>query len=622
MKTRIVKIAAALFFLFFVSIVRKDVFADTQSKTITYDLSEDNVVNITYQINLVNEDPNSYIAKYTLSTGIEIITNISARMNDGQQLSYFVRKSDGAKTIEVIFPQPNRFQRDVNWTLSFSSNEPAKKIGKVREVTVPGFIGEQELSVIVKWPKKFGNTNYVSSSPSEVREENNKFVNIFTDPQIKDTGVFLSIGETQLYDFAYKYQLKNDESARMRANITLPPDYQNQQIFFNKADPEPDNTFRDEDGNYIIEYIIEPDEEYEVSITGTAQLTSTDGEFISEFEPDLYLKKDLYWETDNREIETLANEITAGKDSNFEKAQAIYDYVARELKYNENALTEIKRVRLGAAEVLKNKKDAICQEFTDLFVTLCRAAGVPSRMLAGYTTAGIGYDLPPNTLHAWAEFYSDDGSWIPVDPTWQSTSEGFNFFGNVGLNHFVLAIRGSDSENPPLVLSFISSDDTTDNLRINPVDVSAKRSGNIILDAEMPDEIATLKKSSGKITVFNDTNQILSDIYITVSSKQTSSSIIALEKSSAIFPGEIFETDFTVIPNKLFQAEPDVLNFVLSAVLGEAERMTLEERKTFDIKTNSFLIAGFLIFAAGFSVVVVFAAKSLIRKIRLRAKEK
>jgi hypothetical protein len=56
-----------------------------------------------------------------------------------------------------------------------------------------------------------------------------------------------------------------------------------------------------------------------------------------------------------------------------------------------------------------------CTEHTWLFVALCRAAAIPARPVYGLMYLGDGQ--PSFGYHAWAEV-ALDGSWLPLDPTW------------------------------------------------------------------------------------------------------------------------------------------------------------------------------------------------------------
>ena len=50
-----------------------------------------------------------------------------------------------------------------------------------------------------------------------------------------------------------------------------------------------------------------------------------------------------------------------------------------------------------------------CWDFSDCFVTLARAAGLPSRQVAGWLYGASG--------HVWAEFHIEGKGWQQVDPT-------------------------------------------------------------------------------------------------------------------------------------------------------------------------------------------------------------
>lgn len=106
------------------------------------------------------------------------------------------------------------------------------------------------------------------------------------------------------------------------------------------------------------------------------------------------------------EIREKAREITQGSDDCFEAVTKIstwiYSNVEYDLSYSDKVLTSDKVYKI---------KRGTCDEFTNLFLAMCRAVGMPARYVAGiiYSKEGWGY-------HAWAEVYLD--KWVPVDPTW------------------------------------------------------------------------------------------------------------------------------------------------------------------------------------------------------------
>ncbi len=92
-------------------------------------------------------------------------------------------------------------------------------------------------------------------------------------------------------------------------------------------------------------------------------------------------------------------------------------------------------------------------EFTDLFIALARAAGIPAREIVGYaytTNSRLRpLSLVADVLHAWPEYYdSEKQTWIPIDPTWANTTGGVNYFDKLDFNHITFAIHGFSSELP------------------------------------------------------------------------------------------------------------------------------------------------------------------------------
>ncbi|MDR1640591.1 MAG: transglutaminase family protein [Clostridiales bacterium] len=93
----------------------------------------------------------------------------------------------------------------------------------------------------------------------------------------------------------------------------------------------------------------------------------------------------------------------AGKDDT-EKAMVIMETVSRTLEYVSGS-TDTETTAAQAYE----KGTGVCQDFTHLFISLARLAGLPARYANGLVV-GEG------ASHAWAEIYSD-GCWTGYDPT-------------------------------------------------------------------------------------------------------------------------------------------------------------------------------------------------------------
>jgi hypothetical protein len=105
------------------------------------------------------------------------------------------------------------------------------------------------------------------------------------------------------------------------------------------------------------------------------------------------------------EIVALSREITRQARTDRDKVLAILEWLrpGQNVKYAGNVTGS----RYGTAAVLK-QGFGHCWDFSDCFVTLCRAANVPARQVGGWLYEQSG--------HVWAEVYYPEG-WQAYDPT-------------------------------------------------------------------------------------------------------------------------------------------------------------------------------------------------------------
>ncbi len=106
------------------------------------------------------------------------------------------------------------------------------------------------------------------------------------------------------------------------------------------------------------------------------------------------------------EIVKAAATAVAGEKNPYLKARRIYDWLVGQLSYAVAPRAE------GAAAMLKDKR-ADAFGYSVLYCALARAAGVPTRMVAGYLAGDAG---SPSRRHFWDEFYLESVGWVPVDP--------------------------------------------------------------------------------------------------------------------------------------------------------------------------------------------------------------
>lgn len=123
-----------------------------------------------------------------------------------------------------------------------------------------------------------------------------------------------------------------------------------------------------------------------------------------------YTQPEELIESDDQTIINIAQNLTEGESSYYDKALRIYNFVTAYLNY------QIQDEERGALWALENHAGD-CSEYSYLFAALCRAAGIPARVQAGFAFHYIGEAIQDG--HMWAEFYLENYGWIPVDATWR-----------------------------------------------------------------------------------------------------------------------------------------------------------------------------------------------------------
>ncbi len=120
-------------------------------------------------------------------------------------------------------------------------------------------------------------------------------------------------------------------------------------------------------------------------------------------------------------IAELAEEITAGLDSDYEKAHAIEQY------FTEEGFVYDAGYQKGAAEnaedFLLETRRGVCYEYATAMVLLCRAAGLPARYVQGYSlseqydSGETNYVIKGRNAHGFPEVYIAGYGWLSFEPT-------------------------------------------------------------------------------------------------------------------------------------------------------------------------------------------------------------
>ena len=117
------------------------------------------------------------------------------------------------------------------------------------------------------------------------------------------------------------------------------------------------------------------------------------------------------------ELTETVNKIIANKNTDREKAFAIYKWITNNIYYDFDGLNGKSELPTTAYEVYKNRR-GICDGYSSLYSDMCRIAGIPARKIEGqYEYGDKKWENGTVNTHAWNEVWID-GRWAIVDSTW------------------------------------------------------------------------------------------------------------------------------------------------------------------------------------------------------------
>ena len=226
--------------------------------------------------------------------------------------------------------------------------------------------------------------------------------------------VLFAQNRTVEFDLKYDFSVPG-ETQRIEFRVAVPQTIENRQNILSVSySPEPSRIFEENANRYAEFVFVQPDRHVNVAITVRAELFKYDlltarlnrrSDYLESAQLEDFLKSEKFIEKDHSEIQEIAEGIEGQTDIDIVKN--IYDHVLDNMEYSILSRKDwgaVKAVQLGKGD---------CTEYSDLFVALCRAKGIPARVASGYTV-GFG---SASTRHNWAEVYLQEYGWVPFDPT-------------------------------------------------------------------------------------------------------------------------------------------------------------------------------------------------------------
>ena len=558
----------------------------TADYDIDYSISPTGGAIVTQKISLTNKNTNLYPKQYTVAIDTTNIKNVIAYDNKGM-ITPAITQKDGKTEISLQFnDKVVGMGKTLAFELRYEQGDIADKHGNIWEVNIPGIENDPTIgtyTVDVRTPPNFGPNAYMKPTPASGRK--------WVKHQMIEGGISAAYGDKQEFTAELSYDLENSKLSKALYEIALPPDTAFQQIQIQSIEPKPLDTKLDTDGNWMATYELEGSQKLRVvAKLAVATFVKPRSDFKTiDIIPTDYLKQQPFWDTEDSVIKKIAQQYTTPKD--------IFDFVASTLSYNYDRTKETYK-RYGAKDALKNPKDALCSEFTDLFVTIARAAGIPAREAVGYAyTTNI--KLRPTTnygdvLHSWPEYYDAlQKRWIPVDPTWAKTTKGIDYFDILDFNHIAFVLHGTASDYPYPAGSFKQGSIPKKNVTVQFSEKAIHdEKQSLKTTISIPSSVALGNTLEGTVSIQNTSGSSINDVLISIYSEPFA--FTSSKKETYVPPYGVITIPLAIQTTGLVPKEKGKITVTTNADIT-TEYFTLTPRWTLLIPM-ALVLTGFLLF--------------------------
>jgi transglutaminase-like putative cysteine protease len=172
-----------------------------------------------------------------------------------------------------------------------------------------------------------------------------------------------------------------------------------------KSKPLP--TTADEDG--LVRFPVSTDQQRlefpYLHVVGNIRSESMKTSPCSQSDSSRWIRSNEAWPANDKRIQDLVRSILQGNENPQQKLDKILEWtsVSGKLRYGGDVVGS----RYGCLRVLEQGYGR-CWDYSDVMITLCRAAGLPTRQVFGWMDLGEG--------HVWVEVLLEN-AWMQVDPT-------------------------------------------------------------------------------------------------------------------------------------------------------------------------------------------------------------
>ncbi len=274
--------------------------------------------------------------------------------------------------------------------------------------------------------------------------------------------------ESYFVRFEYKVINQLNEPQDIVLALSLPQTNERQTINY-VYHQKPDSEIIDQYGNKVLLYEFKNVAKNEIcqagwivdcTIHGAIYHPEKSAKVLTAKEKIDYLKDSPNYLITSPLIQSTLKQILTKNAGTYEKAFQIFSYLIKNITYYRDDRWDT------AVDVLE-KKQGSCSEYNFAFISLLRAAGIPSRYTGAtvlhpdYLTKYDSRIYEDAVFHRWTEFFVENDGWFPADASRGSTAlKKFdnikNLWGRLPLG-LLQTFRGDGGDNTPLGWDYIAA---------------------------------------------------------------------------------------------------------------------------------------------------------------------
>lgn len=140
-------------------------------------------------------------------------------------------------------------------------------------------------------------------------------------------------------------------------------------------------------------------------------------------------------------IRNAVKEAVGGEQNPYWIMRKIYKYVRDKMYYELSGGWNV-------APAVLTRGNGSCSEYSFVFISMCRAAGLPTKYVGSVVVRGDDASTD-DVFHRWCECYLPNYGWVPIDPSGgdqDSPARAADYFGHVGNRYLITTDSGGNSE--------------------------------------------------------------------------------------------------------------------------------------------------------------------------------